>query len=32
MATRLESVVVDAADPRTLGRWWAEALGWAVTR
>jgi hypothetical protein len=31
MATRLESVVVDAADPRALAGWWAEALGWAVT-
>ncbi|WP_055710782.1 VOC family protein [Streptomyces torulosus] len=25
-----EQVVVDAADPVTLGRWWAEALGWVV--
>ncbi|MGW5771528.1 VOC family protein [Streptomyces longwoodensis] len=25
-----EQVVVDAHDPRALGRWWAEALGWAV--
>jgi len=31
MASRLESVVVDTADPRGLARWWAEALGWAVT-
>jgi hypothetical protein len=31
MPTRLESLVVDAADPRALARWWAEALGWAVT-
>jgi Glyoxalase-like domain len=31
MASRLESVVVDAADPRRLARWWTEALGWAVT-
>jgi Glyoxalase-like domain len=31
MPTKLEHVVVDAADPRALGRWWAEALGWAVT-
>ena len=22
--------MVDAADPVTLGRWWAEALGWVV--
>ncbi len=25
-----EQVVVDAADPVMLGRWWAEALGWDV--
>jgi hypothetical protein len=25
-----EQIVVDAADPVTLGRWWAEALGWCV--
>ncbi|MDL5199429.1 VOC family protein [Streptomyces sp. ALI-76-A] len=25
-----EQVVVDAADPGALGRWWAEALGWVV--
>jgi Glyoxalase-like domain len=31
VASRLESVVVDAAHPRALARWWAEALGWAVT-
>jgi Glyoxalase-like domain len=31
MASRLESVVVDAADPEALARWWAEALGWART-
>jgi predicted enzyme related to lactoylglutathione lyase len=31
MPTRLVWVVVDAADPRALARWWAEALGWAVT-
>jgi hypothetical protein len=24
-------VVVDTADPVALGRWWAEALGWAIT-
>ncbi len=26
-----EQVVVDAKDPVALGRWWAQALGWAVT-
>ena len=31
MPTKLEYVVVDAADPRALARWWAEALGWAIT-
>ncbi|MER6456960.1 VOC family protein [Streptomyces sp900105245] len=25
-----EQVIVDAADPVALGRWWAEALGWVV--
>ncbi|MFF4360174.1 VOC family protein [Streptomyces sp. NPDC001604] len=30
MALEWEQVVVDAADPLTLGRWWAEALGWVV--
>jgi len=25
-----EQVVVDAADPVALGRWWAHALGWVV--
>jgi hypothetical protein len=31
MPTRLAHVVVDAADPPALARWWADALGWAVT-
>ena len=30
MALHLENVVIDAHDPRTLGRWWAEAMGWVV--
>ncbi|WNI14435.1 VOC family protein [Actinacidiphila sp. ITFR-21] len=30
MAVEWEQVVVDAADPVALGRWWADALGWAV--
>ena len=25
-----EQMVVDAADPVALGRWWARALGWVV--
>jgi Glyoxalase-like domain len=31
MPTRLQHVVVDAADPAALARWWAAALGWAIT-
>jgi predicted enzyme related to lactoylglutathione lyase len=31
MPTRLDCVVIDAADPAALARWWAGALGWAVT-
>ena len=30
MPLRWEQVVVNAADPVALGRWWAEALGWTV--
>ena len=30
MASRWWSVVVDCADPRALGQWWAQALGYAV--
>ncbi|GHH14609.1 VOC family protein [Streptomyces lanatus] len=30
MALQWEQVIVDAADPGALGRWWAEALGWVV--
>lgn len=30
MSLNWEQVVVDAADPVSLGRWWAEALGWVV--
>ncbi len=31
MPTRFQHLVVDAADPAALARWWAEALGWTVT-
>lgn len=31
MTVEWEKVVVDAADPVALGRWWAEALDWSVT-
>lgn len=30
MTLEWEQVVVDAADPAALGRWWADALGWVV--
>ncbi|MGW6293728.1 VOC family protein [Streptomyces sp. NPDC055058] len=30
MGVTWEQLVVDAADPHALGRWWAEALGWVV--
>jgi hypothetical protein len=31
MSTRLVSVVMDAADPPSLARFWSAALGWPVT-
>ncbi|MFE1440252.1 VOC family protein [Streptomyces sp. NPDC058739] len=30
MGLEWEQVVVDAADPVALGRWWTAALGWVV--
>ena len=30
MALEWEQVIVDAADPSSLGRWWAAALGWVA--
>ena len=30
MSLEWEQVVIDAHDPVALGRWWAEALGWAI--
>jgi hypothetical protein len=30
MSTRLVHLVIDAADPRGLARFWAAALGWEV--
>jgi hypothetical protein len=30
MATTLESIVIDAADPAALATWWSEALGWKL--
>lgn len=31
MAVRFSELIVDAADPPALARWWAEVLGWVVT-
>ena len=31
MTLAWEQTVVDAADPRALGQWWARALGWVIT-
>ena len=31
MSLEWEQIVVDAAQPAVLGRWWANALGWVVT-
>jgi predicted enzyme related to lactoylglutathione lyase len=28
MTVRLQCVAIDALDPRRLGKWWANALGW----
>ncbi len=28
MATRLSSIAIDCNDPRSLGTWWSETLGW----
>ncbi|QYF74475.1 VOC family protein [Cryobacterium sp. PAMC25264] len=30
MSLKWEEVVVDSRDPRTLGLWWRDALGWAL--
>jgi hypothetical protein len=30
MPLEWEQIVMDAHDPQVLGRWWAEALGWAI--
>jgi hypothetical protein len=30
MAVLLTEIVVDAADPHSLARWWGEVLGWPV--
>ncbi|MFF7389178.1 VOC family protein [Streptomyces scabiei] len=30
MTLQWEQILVDAADPAALGRWWAQALGWVA--
>ena len=30
MALDWEQVIIDCSDPRELGRWWADVLGWVV--
>jgi hypothetical protein len=30
MTLKWEEVVIDSRDPRSLGLWWREALGWVV--
>jgi hypothetical protein len=30
MTLRLWTIDIDAHDPKALGRWWADALGWKV--
>jgi predicted enzyme related to lactoylglutathione lyase len=30
MSFEWEQIVIDARDPRALGRWWCDALGWVV--
>ena len=31
MTIRVQTLAVDANDPATQARWWAEALGWRIT-
>jgi hypothetical protein len=31
MTIRVQTVSIDARDPRRMAEWWAEALGWEVT-
>ena len=31
MSLRWQAICVDCADPASLGRWWAELLGWRLT-
>ena len=30
MSLEWEQLVIDSADPQSLGRWWAKMLGWVV--
>ncbi len=31
MTLRVRSITVDSTNPRALGRWWADLLGWRIT-
>ena len=31
MSLRWQCIVVDCLDPASLGRWWADLLGWRIT-
>ena len=31
MSLQWQSIVVDCTDPASLGRWWAQLLGWRIT-
>ena len=31
MSLRWQNICIDCDDPITLGRWWAELLGWRIT-
>ncbi len=31
MSLRWQNICIDGDDPLTLGRWWAELLGWRIT-
>jgi predicted enzyme related to lactoylglutathione lyase len=30
MTVKLQCIAIDSVNPRALGQWWADALGWAV--
>jgi hypothetical protein len=31
MSLRWQCIVIDCGDPASLGRWWADLLGWRIT-